>query len=142
MKTNPVMVETRREPSIAELVQGIFQDLQTLASKELVSAKLEVKQEINKALLSAISLGAGGFILAIGVVLLSLMVVFLLTTYTDLELWASLGIVGLAYTLIGGLLLWRGKEKAGEVEPYPKESVQNVKEDVRQIKDAITHNGR
>ena len=138
MKTNSLADNTPRQPSIIELVRGILQDLQTLALKELRSAKLEVKGEINKALFSAISLGAGGFILAIGVVLLSFMLVFLLTTHTDLALWASLGIVGLVYTLIGGLLLWRGKEKASEIEPYPRDSVQNVKEDVRQIKETIT----
>jgi hypothetical protein len=138
MKTNSLADNTPRQPSIIELVRGILQDLQTLASKELRSAKLEVKEQINKALLSAISLGAGGIILAIGVVLLSFMLVFLLATYTDLALWASLGIVGLAYTIIGGLLLWRGKEKASEIEPYPRDSVQNVKEDVRHIKETIT----
>jgi hypothetical protein len=119
--------------SILELVRGICHDTLTLSSKELTAAKLEIRQEITKGLKAGISLGIGGFILAVGVVLLSLMLVLVLTAYSGIPLWASFGIIGLVYCIGGGVILWAGKQKATGVKPYPQESVQSAKEDVRYV---------
>ena len=126
-------LERNDKVSIIQLVRGICHDTLTLSSKELTAAKLEIKQEITKGLKAGISLSIGGFILAVGVVLLSLMFVLILTTYTGLPLWVSCGIMGLVYCVVGGLLLWAGKQKATDVKPYPQESVQSAKEDVRYV---------
>ena len=125
--------ERNDKESIIHLVRGICHDTLTLSSKELTAAKLEIKQEITKGLKAGISLSIGGFILAVGVVLLSLMLVLILRTYTGVPLWVSFGVTGLVYCIGGGLLLWGGKQKASDVKPYPQESVQSAKEDVRYV---------
>jgi hypothetical protein len=125
--------ERNDKESIIHLVRGICHDTLTLSSKELTAAKLEIKQEITKGLKAGISLGIGGFILAVGVILLSIMLVFVLATYTPVPLWGGFGIIGLVYSLGGGLLLWAGKQKATDVKPYPQESVESAKEDVRYV---------
>jgi hypothetical protein len=123
----------RRKESIIQLIRGICQDSLRLSSKELTAAKLEIKQEITKGVKAGISLGIGVFILAVGVLLLSCMLVFILSAYTPIPLWASFGIIGLIYVIAGGLLVWGAKEKASDVKPYPQDSVESAKEDVRYV---------
>jgi uncharacterized membrane protein YqjE len=124
--------------SIIHLIRSILQDTLALSAKEITAAKLEIKQEVAKALKSGISLVAGGLILAIGFVLLSLMFVFILTSYTSLPLWASLGIIGVVYFILGGVVIWAGAQKAGQVKALPTESLQSTKQDVRYIAEQAT----
>ena len=121
-----------RFDGFGKLVYGILQDAQTLISKEIASAKLEVKEELGKAISAGISFGIGGFLLAMGAILLSLMLVFLLTTYTTVPLWGSLGIFGLVYCIVGAIFIVIGKKKA-DIKPYPEKTVEHTKEDVRYI---------
>jgi uncharacterized membrane protein YqjE len=119
--------------SLMQLIRGICRDTLRLSSKELIAAKLEIKEELTKSIRAGASLGIGVFILAVGMILLSLMIVFALSAYTSMPLWASFGIVGLVYSIAGGLLLWAAKQKASDLKPYPQESVESAKEDVRYV---------
>jgi VIT1/CCC1 family predicted Fe2+/Mn2+ transporter len=121
-----------RSDGFGKLVYGILQDAQTLISKEIASAKLELKDELAKGISAGISFGIGGFLLAMGAILLSLMLVFLLTTYTTVPLWGSLGIFGLVYCVVGAIFMMVGKKKA-DIKPYPEKTVEHTKEDVRYI---------
>ncbi|HWP60212.1 MAG TPA: zinc ribbon domain-containing protein [Candidatus Acidoferrales bacterium] len=58
MAAGPIREEAQDE-SITELLGGIFQDTRRLYSQELLAAKLETKEEVNKAMKSALSFGAG-----------------------------------------------------------------------------------
>ena len=119
--------------SLGSLITGIFQDAQTLIAKEIAAAKLELKQEMSKGIKAGISLGIGGFLLVVGFILLTLMIVFLISTYTPIPLWGSLGIVGLVYCVAGAIALLIGKRKVTEVKPVPEDALQHTKEDVRYI---------
>ena len=119
--------------SLGSLISGIFQDAQTLIAKEIAAAKLELKQEMTKGIKAGVSLGIGGFLLVVGFILLTLMIVFLISTYTPIPLWGSLGIVGLVYCVAGAIALIIGKRKVAEVKPVPEDALQHTKEDVRYI---------
>jgi uncharacterized membrane protein YqjE len=119
--------------SLGSLISGILQDAQTLITKEIAAAKLELKQEISKGLKAGVSLGMGAFLLVVGFVLLTLMVVFLISAYTPIPLWGSLGIVGLVYCVAGAIAVIIGKRKVAEVKPVPEDALQHTKEDVRYI---------
>jgi cobalamin biosynthesis protein CobD/CbiB len=119
--------------SLGSLISGIFQDAQTLIAKEIAAAKLELKQEMSKGIKAGVSLGIGGFLLVVGFILLTLMIVFLISTYTPIPLWGSLGIVGLVYCVAGAIALIIGKRKVTEVKPVPEAALQHTKEDVRYI---------
>jgi hypothetical protein len=128
----------RPKESLIQLVRGICQDTLTLSAKELTAARLEIKQEITKGVKAGVSLGIGAFVLAVGVILLSLMIVFVLSAYTVIPLWGSFGIIGLVYAIAGGLLIWGAKQKVIDVKPYPQESVESAKEDVRYVSERAT----
>ena len=119
--------------SFGSLISGIFQDAQTLIAKEIAAAKLELKQEMSKAIKAGVSLAVGGFLLVVGFILLSLMIVFLISTYTPIPVWGSLGIVGLVYCVAGAIAVTIGKRKVTEVKPVPEDALQHTKEDVRYI---------
>jgi len=122
-----------KEDGILQLLRGIVQDMCTLSSKELLAAKLETKQEMAKFAKAGIMLAAAAFILAIGVILFSLMMVFLLVEYTTVLLWSSLGIVALAYTLLGVIIAVSGKKAVARAKALPVGTLRSTKEDVRYI---------
>jgi len=134
---NPVDDAERNESAI-QLVRGILRDARTLSVKELAAAKLEVKQEIGKTVQAGISLGVGAFLLAIGVVFLSLMAVLLLQQYTSLLLWQCLGAVGLFYAFVGIIVIVIGKQRATSVRPIPEKSLRGAQEDVRYLSERVT----
>ena len=72
-----------RDESVFQLIHGIFQDARSLLSKEFLAARLETKQEIASIIKASVSLLIGAGVLSIGVVLLSLMLVFLLVDYAN-----------------------------------------------------------
>jgi cobalamin biosynthesis protein CobD/CbiB len=121
------------QETIVQLIRGILKDTLALFTKELTAARLEIKQEVTKALASGVSLAIGGFILAVGFVLLSLMFVLILASYSSLPLWASLGIVAVVYFILGGVVMWAGAHRAREVKPLPQQSIESTKQDVRYI---------
>lgn len=127
-----------RNESVIQLVRGIVQDARTLSVKELAAAKLETKQEIGKIAKAGVSFGAGVFLLALGVIFLSLMLVLVLEQYTVLLLWQSLGAVGLFYAVIGAVVLAIGKHKAASVRPIPEKSLRGAKEDIRYLSERAT----
>ena len=122
-----------RNESVIQLVRGIVQDARTLSVKEFAAAKLEAKQEIGKIAKAGVSFGAGLFLLALGVICLSLTIVFVLEQYTVLLLWQSLGAVGLFYVIVGAVVLAVGKHKAASARPIPEKSLRSAKEDIRYI---------
>jgi hypothetical protein len=124
-------------PGIFELIRGILEDGKTLLAKELLAAKLEIREEIAKTRQATILLAAGFFIFAIGVIMLSLMAAFLLDRYSVLPLWASFGAVGVIYVIAAGILFATGKRKVAEIDAFPRDSIKEAKEDVRYIKQAI-----
>jgi len=126
------------EPSIATLLGGVVADAQELVRKEIDLAKQEVRTEIDKAKDTAISMGIGGAVAAIGGLLLVLMLVHLLSDVFGLSLWISYLIVGAVFAIVGGILIQRGRSKASEINLVPQATVQEVKKDVEWIKQQTT----
>lgn len=136
METQDVLNENRSE-GIFQLIHGIFQDARSLFSKELLAARLETKQEIANAVKASIFLAIGAFVLGIGVVLLSLTVVFLLVRYGDLPLWSSLGIVGAVFLAAGAAVMVAGKKRSADMNPMPRDTLRSAKEDVHHIRQKL-----
>jgi len=124
---------------MASLVGGIVNDAQTLIKEEMALAKREVSDELHKARDAAIALGIGVGLTAVGGLLLSLMLVYLLQWASSerLNLWACYGIVGAALMVVGGGLLFLGKRRAGAVHLMPEQTMATMKDNVEWIKNQI-----
>jgi uncharacterized membrane protein YqjE len=132
--------ENDRGESIMDLMRGILHDARTLSSKEFTAAKLEIREEISNAVRSSIFLGVGLFMLATGIVVLSIVIALVLARYFALPIWASLGIVGGAYTILGLIIILVGKHKMKGITAIPQDTLRSTREDAHYIRQkAIGH---
>src|SRR5947207_154860 len=122
-------------PNMAALVGGIISDAQALIRQEITLARSELQQEWNKTKTAVASLAVGGVIAFLGVILLAFMLVHLLwwlglrgADPSAIPLWACFAIVGTLFAAVGGVLLYRGVSKAGEIQVPPKQTVESLKE--------------
>jgi hypothetical protein len=121
------------KPGIMELVSGILRDGTEIVAKEIMAARLEMRDELDKAKSSAVMIGTGAGALLIGGILLVFMLVYLLQELSGLDLWICYGIVGGLISLIGFIVLSVGKQRAAVTSLVPKESIEKAKEDARWI---------
>jgi hypothetical protein len=129
MATN---LQTGPEPSTASLVAGIVHDAQELIKQQLALFQHELKQDVERAKETAISLAFSLPLVLLSVVLLSLMVVHLLNWLAPaaLPLWACYGIVGGALALASGCLAWYGYKRLESIHPLDDQAAQALKENL------------
>jgi drug/metabolite transporter (DMT)-like permease len=104
----------------------------------LALAKYEIYEEAGKTKAAVASLGVGIGIAAVGGLLLIIMLVHLLRALTDWPLWMCYGIVGGVCTIVGVVLLYRGKQRLSQIEMVPQQTVETMKENVRWLKEKAT----
>jgi hypothetical protein len=135
-----MMSDTTRHsarPSFTALLEGLLADVKALAIQEVSLATHEVREQLGKARSAASSLAVAIGLVAIGGLLLILMVVHLLAE-AGLPLWASYGLVGLAFGGGGVGLLLKAKHQAAEIHLVPIRTLQTMKENVSWIKEEAT----
>jgi putative superfamily III holin-X len=129
-------------PSIMELVSGIVRDATDIVSKEMLAARLEMSQELEKVKSTALLMSLGAMALLVGSLLLALTLVYLLQDSSGLDLWVCYAIVGGAFSLIGLIILYAGKKRAAGANLVPTESIQKAKEDARWITRSVKYETR
>lgn len=128
-------MERREEnkPGIMELVSGILRDGTDIIAKEVMAARLEMREELDKVKSTAVLMGLGAGALMIGGILLALTLVYLMQEFSGLDLWICYGIVGGVISMIGLIVLLIGKRRAAATNLVPTESIEKAKEDARWI---------
>jgi hypothetical protein len=121
------------KPGIMELVSGIVRDATDIISKEMMAARLEMRDELNKVKSMAVLIGIGAVALMIGGILLALTLVYLLQELSELDLWICYAIIGGLISGVGLIALLMGKQRAAATNLVPNESIENAKEDARWI---------
>jgi hypothetical protein len=134
--------EIDNRPGIMELVSGIVRDATDIISKEMMAARLEMREELNKVKATAVLMGAGAFALVIGSILLALTLVHLLQELTGIDLWICYAIVGGVITLAGVIVLLAGKKRAARTTLVPAETIANAKEDARWVTRKVKYEAR
>jgi len=134
-------VHTSGEPSTTGLLRGIINDIGDLIRQEVRFARTELRADLRKSKEAFCYLALGAGTAALGGILLSLMLVYLLHWLTDplrsdpasIPLWGCFGIVGGVFLALGAALLWTGYSKFESFNPLPDETAQSVKENVEWI---------
>lgn len=133
--------ETDRR-SISTLVSGILRDASELISKEILAARLEMREELTNLKSTALLMGAGAACLLLGGILLLFAIVHALEEYTELPLWGCFAIVAAVLVGAGVSVLLAGKRRAAETSLVPTTSIENAKEDARWITRSVKYETR
>jgi hypothetical protein len=134
--------DTTGKPSISSLVNGILRDASELISKEIMAARLEMREELANAKSTLVLVGLGAACLLLGGILLLFTVVYLLEEYTELKLWACFAIVAGIVLAAGISVLLAGKRRAAETNLVPTNSIENAREDARWITRSVKYETR
>lgn len=121
------------KPGIMELVSGILRDATDIMAKEVMAARLEVREELEKLKSTAVLMGMGAVALMIGGILLALTLVYVLQEFSGLDLWICYGIIGALISGLGVIILLVGKQRAAATSLVPTDSIEKAKEDARWI---------
>jgi peptidoglycan/LPS O-acetylase OafA/YrhL len=113
-------------------------DATLLLRQEVALAKHEIYEEARKTKSAMVSLGAGIGIVAVGGLLLIIMLVHLLRALTEWPLWTCYGVVGAICAVIGGTLLYRGKQLIAQIDMVPEQTIETMKENIRWFKRKAT----
>ena len=126
-----------REATVPELVQRLTEQTSTLFRQEMQLALAEMEDKAKKA-------GAGaGLLTGAGIVALGAFGAFIaglvLAIGEGLPMWLSAFIVTAGLLIVAGIAALVGKNKVAEaVPPKPEESIQSIRTDVAEIKEAAS----
>ncbi len=118
-------------PGLGRLFQGILEDTETLAKDHLKLARAEIKEDFRDVREGVLSLAVAGGGLLVGAFLFSLALAYLLVETTKMPMWASLGIVSLVVSAIGGILFYRARTHLDEAKPPIETTQETLKEDAQ-----------
>lgn len=123
--------EPEQEPSIGQLVASASRDVSTLVRHEIALAKSEVKVSVKAGGLGVALFAAAGFVLVLGVIMLSVAIAYFLhMTGMDLA-WCFLIVFGL-YALLAALLGFVGYRKIRKVRA-PERAIHQAQETKRTL---------
>ena len=117
--------------SVTGLVSGIISDAQELLKQQVALVRAELKADFRRTVQAATLLAIGVLILVPAVFLLCTMFVFMLHELAGLSVWASYGIVGGVFAVVGAVLIAVGIQRFRSFNPLPDQSVEAIKENVR-----------
>lgn len=119
--------------SVGTLVREVATDVSQLMRQELELAKAEMKQEAKTAGKGAGLLGGAGIAGWLALLFVSLTVMWALSEAMHLA-WAAL-IVAAVWGIAAAVLYVQGRQQMARVDPVPEQTVQSVKEDVKEAKE-------
>jgi uncharacterized membrane protein YqjE len=118
--------------SIADVLQDIVANVQTIIRAEIRLAKTEVKEEITKARAAA-GIMAGGAVAALFTIWLLLLTVFFALSRV-MPFWAAALVLLIVMAIVTAILLTAGRKRLKTVNTKPEKTIETMKENVQWVK--------
>src|SRR5437764_8516287 len=118
--------------SVADLLQNIVANVQTIIRSEVRLAKTEVKEEVTKAGRAA-GMMAGGLVAAWFTAWLFLLAI-LFGLATVMPMWGAALLLFVIMGVLTAILLTAGKKRFKAVHPTPEKTIETMKENVEWVK--------
>lgn len=120
------------ERSVSDVLQDILRNLQEMVRSEVRLAKVEIRDEVRRAVSSSIWI-AGGVVGALSAW------IFLLWTVayslaTRMSMWAATLVVAVVMACIASVLVIGGIRRVRRIQPIPERTVESVKENLEWMK--------
>ncbi len=129
--SNPQMIDR----SLSTIVKDLSADLGRLMQSEIALAKTELQQNISRIGKGAGLFGGAGVVGIFAVEFLLLAAMFGIAV--ALPFWAAALIVGVVLAIVAGVLAMTGKKDIAGVSVVPKQTIENVKTDIKAVKDDV-----
>lgn len=123
------------ERPLRDLVAQLSRDGSLLIQQEVALAKAELSEAGEKLKRGVSSAATGGVVLHAGLLTLIAAAVLLLSQVV--AGWLAAAIVGALVSIVGAVLLARGKKNLGQAELLPKKAIESVERDVEMMKEAV-----
>jgi uncharacterized membrane protein YqjE len=122
------------DASVGELVSQLSTQTSRLVRDELRLATKELQQSAKHAGIGAGLFSAAGLFALLG--LMTLIAAGVAALALVLPVWAAAAIMAVVLFLVAGVAALFGRKQAEEIAPPPKQSVESVKADIKEVKDA------
>ena len=121
--------------SIAEVLQDILANVQTIIRAEVRLAKAEVRDEASKALSSAVWLLAGAAVGVCALVFALWTVAYALATVWPM--WAAALALAVVLAAASAVLIAAGMTRLRRVSPVPRQTVDTIRENAEWVRQSI-----
>jgi hypothetical protein len=125
--SSPRAVSSRDQESITDLLRRLMDELSTLFRQELALASAEISGAMSRLSRGLISVATGGAVLYAG--FLTLLAAAVLALALVVEPWLAALIVGGAVTLIGLVMVMKGKKALEPSDLKPRRTVESLRQD-------------
>jgi hypothetical protein len=125
--SSPQAVSSRDQESITDLLRRLMDELATLFRQELALASAEMSGAMSKLSRGLVSVATGGAVLYAG--FLTLLAAAVLALALVVEPWLAALIVGGVVTLIGLVMVMKGKKALEPSDLKPRRTVESLRQD-------------
>lgn len=122
------------EASTGELISQLSAQTSRLVRDEMKLAQKELQRSVKHAGIGAGLFSAAGLLSLLG--LMTLIAAAVAALSLVVPVWAAAVIVAVVLFVTAGVAALFGRKQAGEVAPPPKESIDSVKADIQEVKEA------
>ncbi len=129
--------ENPQDMSTGELVTRLSEQTSRLVRDELRLAQAEMSQKAKHGGIGAGLFGAGGLLALFG--LGTLIAAAVLALALALPAWAAALIVAAVLFVAAGIAALVGKKEIQQAKPTPERTIETVKDDIEEIKEATRH---
>lgn len=126
-------IENENGTGITTLISGILSDGQELIKQQLQLFSVELKNDLKQTRNATIPLIAGSLVAAVGLMFLFVTAALWIEWQwrETIPMWGAFGIVTLLFLVVGGILLFLGKNQFDAFNPLPDKTLEGLKENVQ-----------
>ena len=121
-----------QERSVSDVLQDILRNLQDMVRSEIRLAKVEIREEVRRAVSSIVWIAAG----TVGAVSAWIFLLWALAyaLATRMPMWGATLIVAVVMAAAAAALMMGGIQRAKRIQPIPERTVESVKENLEWMK--------
>ena len=120
------------ERSVSDVLQDILRNVQDMVRSEIRLAKVEIREEVRRAVSSSIWIGAG----TVGALSAWIFLLWALAyaLATRMPMWAAALVIAVVMAAAAAVLIMGGIRRVKRIQPIPERTVESVKENLEWMK--------
>jgi len=120
------------ERSVSDVLQDILRNVQDMVRSEIRLARVEIREEVRRAVSSSVWIGAG----TVGALSAWIFLLWALAyaLATRMPMWAAALVIAVVMAAAAAVLIMGGIRRVRRIQPIPERTVESVKENLEWMK--------